>query len=158
MYKYKGSNFDRRQTFCDLFKIWSSIIEQQRMNPWEGWVLWIYRLFGAEVEESKVSWQLGRGYEQHWVDRTHGMLYISAKVSKAERDAWWRVEGGGEKPYSSWWGKTYSERRSGDVLSGWLVTGKGIKTQAGLGMVDEALGGREKQERVDGGWWEFLPI
>lgn len=33
-----------------------------------------YRLLGDEVEENKIFWQLGRGYEQLGVDRTHQML------------------------------------------------------------------------------------
>lgn len=66
------------------------------------------------------------------------------------------------------WGKAILFMMGEDVLrktywwcsagGWWCATVKGVKTQTGLGMVDEALWGREKQERVDGGWWEFLPI
>lgn len=138
MYKYKDSYFDRRQKSSMIYlKYGSSITEQQRVNPWKGWILWVYRLFGDEVEESKIFWQLGKGRTVwDWRDYTRccvrsgrgsrakvsqniarrwgdweelGQIIFLMNGEKVTRKSkcWWRSAGG-------WWRLVWIVRRRSD--------------------------------------------
>lgn len=80
-------------------------------------------------------------------------VYICQGVQGRNIDGWWRGwKGGGEKPYSSWWGKTYSERRSGDAqqVAGAVRLGKALRPRQAWGWWMRHL----EEEKSRKGWME----
>lgn len=124
------------------------------MSPWGGGVLWVYRLSGDEVEDSKVFWQLGEDSlnSRGWTGHIR-CCDISGKVTEMDGGDLKEVE---EKHVLSD-GENYSEK---DTSCWWWLAGgwwclivKSIKTQTGLGRegVWEWLRHLEEEEGREGG-------